>query len=295
VSTPASLGDDRDDEAVSDDIFRCAEAIHAVVYFTPGVSERFAALGLRGFWMGYVASRSAALGTPGPDLVTALFFGFARRRIARALPDAWSFATPEAVLATRFDIAGDVLRPCLGAQFSELGAVLHEVVVGGDFAGRPLAAAHAALPWPDDPVLAVWHGATVLREYRGDVHVAACVLAGLDGVTANLSHQGTGRLPSNQQDYRGWTDDEWSAGRARLATMGWLDPCDGSLTATGRAGRLELERATTRGSAPMLDRLGPDGLAALHTRLSAAARAVVACGVVPYPNPTGVPAPSPAP
>ena len=51
-------------------------------------------------------------------------------------------------------------------------------------AGRPLYAAHASLPWPDAPHLALWHAITLLREFRGDGHIACLVDAGLDGIDA---------------------------------------------------------------------------------------------------------------
>ena len=72
--------------------WQAVEVIHDVVYFAPDTKQRYEAIGLKGYWMGYIASRSAALGTPSPEVVVALFHGFAPRLIGRALPDAWSMA-----------------------------------------------------------------------------------------------------------------------------------------------------------------------------------------------------------
>ncbi len=62
------------------------ETVHAVVYFAPEPRERYSNLGLRGYWRGYFASRAAALGAVGPEIVTALFAGFAPAMVARAIP-----------------------------------------------------------------------------------------------------------------------------------------------------------------------------------------------------------------
>jgi hypothetical protein len=166
--------------------WRAIEAIHDVVYFAPDEGERYAALGLKGYWMGYVASRSAALGTPGPSLVTALFHGFAPSLITRALPDAWTFADRSAILANRYDLARTSLAPALGTiDVAKIARDLTIVSERLDVAGRPLAAAHRDLPAPDDDIGRLWHAATVIREYRGDCHVAVLTAAGIDGAAAN--------------------------------------------------------------------------------------------------------------
>ena len=74
------------------------EAIHDLIYFSPRRGEQADALGLRGFWMGYFAFRAAPLGPVGPETVTAMFFGFHRSRVGRALPDAWDYTTPQRAL-----------------------------------------------------------------------------------------------------------------------------------------------------------------------------------------------------
>jgi hypothetical protein len=62
--------------------------------------------------------------------------------------------------------------------------------------GRPLFAAHAELPWPDEPHLVLWHAQTLLREFRGDGPVAALVTAGIGGIEALLLHVGSGETTS---------------------------------------------------------------------------------------------------
>ena len=91
------------------------EPLHDVVYFSPYAREAATALGLKGYWMGYFAFRAAPLGPVGPAAITAAFYGFAARRVERALPDAWRIATPEQALAARAEAAGRALREAFGA------------------------------------------------------------------------------------------------------------------------------------------------------------------------------------
>ena len=59
--------------------------------------------------------------------------------------------------------------------------------------GRPLAAAHCDVDWPDEPHLVLWHAQSILREFRGDGHIALLVVHGLSGVEALVTHAGNGR------------------------------------------------------------------------------------------------------
>ncbi len=271
--------------------WRSIEAIHDVVYFAPDAKERYEALGLKGYWMGYVASRSAAVGTPSPTTVTALFHGFAPAIIGRALPDAWQRASRDDVLAARLDLARDALTPALGdVDGDRVARELGLVIRGIDFAGKPLAAAHADLPVPADAVGRLWHAATAIREYRGDCHVAVLTAAGLDGVTANALAVAAGLVPAEQRTVRGWTEDQWSDAVGRLGTRGWVT-ASGSLTDTGRSARAQVEDTTDRVCAAGLDREATGRAITIEATLVQIARSVQQHGAVPYPNPTGVPIP----
>ncbi len=283
------------------DLWRGFEAVHAVVYFTPAASTAYAEIGCRGWWMGYFASRAAALGPVGPDLVTALFFGFAPRMVARALPDAWRFADREAVLATRQRIAGEALGeivPTGGAggaggtadQLRRLTELTGRMVDAAPRAGRPVFAAHAALPRPEAPLARLWFDATALREFRGDGHVAALVTAGLSGCSANRLMFALGLVPPNQRERRGWTEQEWQQAHGELLERGWLN-ADGTPTAAGHAAREEIEQATDRLCEPATAALGLDEADLLRAGVARLAATIADAGVVPYPNPTGVPSP----
>ena len=271
--------------------WRSIQAVHDVVYFAPDAKQRYESLGLKGYWMGYVASRSAALGAASPTTVTALFHGFAPALVRRALPDAWERATPADVLETRLAIARDALFPALdGVDVDRVARELEQVVAGLDFAGKPLAAAHADVPVPGDEVGRLWHAATVVREYRGDCHVAVLTAAGLDGASANALAVAAGLAPPEQRTVRGWTEEEWSDAVGRLGTRGWVT-ATGALTDTGRSARAQIEDTTDRVCAAGLDRRATGRAITVEAALTGIARSLDHTGAVPYPNPTAVPRP----
>lgn len=275
-------------------LWQVLEPIHAVTYFSEACAERYRALGLKGFWMGYFASRSAPFGEASPELVTATFFNFRPSMAARALPDAWSLASPHAVLDARRAGSVATLRGALGAaadgtEVAEAANLAEQALAAAPMVGRPLFAALTALPRPSEPLDRLWHAATLLREHRGDGHVAASVAAGLDGLDAHVTFAATGAIPRERlQAARGWTDDEWDVAAAGLVARGWLD-AGGALTSQGRADRQAIEDRTDAIAAAPWEALGRDGTDRLHALLLPLTRAVEGAGVIPYPNPIGVP------
>jgi hypothetical protein len=266
------------------------EVIHDVVYFGDDIRERFDAIGLKGWWMSYFAQRSAALGTPDANTVTALFHGFAPRLVERALPDAWSLADRDEILAARLKLAVDHLTPAidpaaLETDVARLAKDLEAIVDGLDFAGRALAAAHANLPRPNDPLERLWWTATVLREYRGDSHVAILVAAGLDGAAANALAVADGRAPARQQQARGWNDEEWTAAYEHLRRRAWCNEF-GEITEAGKAARAQIEDATDRVSSACFDEEMQARAITTEAALVDLARAINSAGAVPFPNPT---------
>lgn len=272
--------------------WKAVETIHDVVYFSPHTKERYGEVGLKGYWMGYFATRSAALGTPGPELVTATFHGFSPAIVRRALPDAWALSAEhggrEAVLEARLDIARQALAPVVAEHGSVEGYVesLHIALRGLDLAGKPLAAAQSSVPVPDDPIGALWHAATIFREYRGDCHVAVLTTAGLGGAAANALQVGTGRANPVQREFRGWTEEEWVKAQESLREWGWLDEA-GVATEVGATARERLEDATDRACDAGIDLTTRARLVTLAEPLLTLARAVADAGAVPFPNATG--------
>jgi hypothetical protein len=104
--------------------------------------------------------------------------------------------------------------------------------------------------------LVLWHAQTLLREFRGDGHIAAMVTQGLTGVDALVLHEATGDLPEGLlQASRAWSDDDWNAARARMNERGWLTS-KGVLTAEGRAARDSVEMTTDQLMLPCWEPLG---------------------------------------
>jgi hypothetical protein len=252
--------------------WRTLEPIHGLIYFAPEAGAAYEALGLRPGQGGYFPSRAAAMGAVPAEVVIATFFNFHPALVRRALPEAWSLASPEAILAARVRAAGEALRAALGD--AAFGPDVEEAATLARRAaeeatrwpeGRPLFAAHAALTWPDDPLLVLWHAQTLLREFRGDGHIAAMTTEGVDGVGALIIHGATGDVPSaTLKMSRSWPDDEWASGEERLRSRGWLAN-DGSLTDAGRTHRQWVEDRTDALAAPAYSAIGDDGCDRLRT------------------------------
>ncbi|MFF3454793.1 hypothetical protein ACFYXH_10745 [Streptomyces sp. NPDC002730] len=226
------------------------EPLHAVLYYAPEVFDEVAALGYETGerWPSYFALRSAPLGSPGARQVASAFYGFSPRMVAEHVPAAWDVAAPDKVLAARLRGIDRAYRTIFGEnvdspEFAEAAALVRRAAEGVNTEGRPLAAANAALPWPDAPHLVLWQAATILREHRGDGHLAALLTAGLDPVEALVSFAGIGAAPVETFTSRGWSEEEWGAARERLVARGLLD-ADGAATEAGRELRAEVERRT---------------------------------------------------
>jgi hypothetical protein len=264
------------------------EPVHGVTYFAPEARAALDELGYRGYWMGYFAARSAPLGVVAPEVVTAIFHNFAPQRVAKALPAAWQIAGPEAALRAREDSAVAALRRYGLTDDENVSAAAElagKAARGAAADGRPLFAANLALPWPDAPLASLWHAVTLLREQRGDAHVAVLTAAGVSGRESNVLHVAADRVP---RDFiartRDYDDAEWRHHEQRLAERGLLDD-DGSLTAAGRELKDHIESSTDLLGLSALDALSDDEVEALFQALTPITRAVVAGGDVPSVTP----------
>ncbi|MGC0327721.1 hypothetical protein RKD23_000711 [Streptomyces sp. SAI-170] len=273
-------------------VWQVLEPLHAVTYFAPESREAARAVGLRGFWMGYFALRAAPLGAVTPGVVEAAFYNFHPAMVRRALPDAWDFASPEAVLRARVDAATAALRrvaPAVAEGAAPAVELLERVVAAADGAGRPLFAANRGVPAPEDAVGALWQAATALREHRGDGHVAVLTAEGLDGCEAHVLFAAGEQVPVEVlRDNRGWSAEEWQAALDRLSARGLLKDAD-SLTADGEALRAHIEARTDELAVRPYRVLAPHEASRLVEELTLLAEQVLASGVIPFPNPMGLP------
>ncbi|MEU4727330.1 MULTISPECIES: SCO6745 family protein [unclassified Streptomyces] len=245
--------------------------LHSTIYFSPDTAKEFAALGITDPVAVNLAHRSAAMGAVGAGVVTAAFYNYRHDLVARHLPAVWDTATPEQALAARLRTADSTLRRLLGAEtiaspeLAEAADLAMRATEGCTRHARPLYAAHADLPVPEEPHLRLWHATTLLREHRGDGHLAALLLADLDPLEALVSHTATGKgmTPKWLKAIRGWEQSDLDAAAERLRERGILD-ADGELTEEGKAVRGRLEADTDRLDAAPYEHLGEQGLARLH-------------------------------
>jgi hypothetical protein len=73
-----------------------------------------------------------------------------------------------------------------------------KAAAGAPTEGRALYAALRALPVPEEPVARLWHAATLLREHRGDGHIAALVTEGIGGTQAHVLHALSQGIPAEK-------------------------------------------------------------------------------------------------
>ncbi len=231
--------------------------------------------------------------------MAAAFSNFHPTMVAKAVPACWEVAAPATLCRVRAIAAAEALgEVCSVAARSDVLAalpLLRRAVAGCDGSGRVLAGANRSL-WPViAPALGTgglgeaWQAATVLREHRGDGHVAALVARGLGGLEAHLLAAGTKGIPPEVlRDNRGWSEEDWETATAGLAARGLLH-ADGRATDAGRTLHAEVEALTDRLAEPAYAGLRDGALAELHGALAACAAEVAASGWLPYPNPMGLP------
>jgi hypothetical protein len=275
------------DEPAVHRAWRVTEPLHAMIYFVPESFERFAALGLDPV-AGYFASRAAPFGPVGPGPVAATFYNFAPSLIGQALPGAWEKTTPAAALAARMDAADAALKRGLAdavhgpevAEAAQLARRAAEAAADHPY-GRPLYAATAELPWPDEPHLVLFHAQTLLREFRGDGHVATLMTTGLTGLEAMTLQIAAGEAAAFLYATRGWRPADWAETADTLRERGLIEAADEpTLTTAGRQLRAEIEAATDRLAMPAYAALGEDGLRRLAELTRPLSRTLVKAGML---------------
>lgn len=265
------------------------EPIHMMIYFVPEAGAAYAELGVTDWTMGYFGSRSAAFGRPSAEVVISSFFNFNPGLVRGAVPGVWDITSPEQLLTARSKAVDQALRRALGEQvggsaMAETAELTRRAALAAcdHLEGRPLFAAHAALEWPDQPHMVLWHAQTLLREYRGDGHISALVAAGLTGLHAGILNCASGAVPPRfAKGTRGWPDEEWNAGLEHLRAEGLLTTADEpTLSAEGRRFRQDIEDRTDELSVPAYAALGDDDCERLSELARPLRRAVIDEGLV---------------
>lgn len=241
---------------------QAAEVIHSLTYYSAEINT-MPSEGFRGWWHTYFAYRPAPMGAVEAGVVTAAFYNFAPRFVARAVPGVWSIMTPEQAHSRRQELIGQALERIsvdgsLDEPLDTASELIKASVADLTPEGRPLYAAYADIPWPDTVGLAVWHGCTLLREYRGDGHNLVLAASGIDGCECHvfMAANGHGNQPTIT-GIRGWTAEEWHAAVTRLQGRGYMTN-DGSYTEAGLAVRKAVERHTDALAMKAISSLGAE-------------------------------------
>lgn len=284
------MGNSNVDTSTARRAWRALEAVHGMIYFTPDAPVEYAKAGVTKNRAGYFASRSAPMGEVPADVVIATFYNFDPSLVRHAMRDVWSITSVAAILDARLRAVDVSLSRAFGPELLASSTLADAAATAREAAlvacehpeGRPLFAGHAALPWPDAPHLVLWHAQSLLREFRGDGHVAALTVEGLSGIEALVSHAGSGDVPAPVlRATRAWSEDAWAGAVAGMVERGLMQP-DGSFTDAGTAQRRRIEDTTDRLSLAPYAAIGEDGCALLRTAGRQLTDAVMAAGLLTF-------------
>lgn len=256
------------------------EPLATICFWSEPAYEAYAELGLD-FLQGYVYGRGCVLGDVEPSVAAASFGVFEPGLIADLFRSGRQTCGVAEVRAAKERGAVAALRECIGhpSDLAEVVAVLRRATEAIDPTGRALHAGLTSLPWPEGLIGQLWHACSILREHRGDGHLAALVAAGIDGVQANqLTELWVGWDPLTYTGSRAWSPEAMSAGNSTLEARGWV--ADGRLTAAGTRARHDLEEATDRSAQRAVDAMGDD-LEPVVARLDTWAQQVIDRGWFP--------------
>ena len=262
-------------------MFDLVEPIGVIPYAADEPNEAMFALGFTNYWDTYFAGRAAPLGLVPAEVVDALFYNFAPGEVARHVPKVWRTTTPEAAIAARQIGCANALRRILGDHidtpaFGRATELLTKAATSAPVEGRPMYAALRALPLPDEVVVRLFHAASLLREHRGDGHIAALMVNGVGGLEAhvllaldmNMPAEKFGRIHHLPAAQLGAVID----GLRHRGVIGQ----DGWLSEEGRAVKQRVESLTDDLAAGPYESLGPDELDELVAALEPLATLLLA-------------------
>jgi len=263
------------------DLRNLCEPVGANVYFAPEARANYAKLGLAGFGPAYFCSRGASMGKPGGLVVTAAFGVFSPAIVVPSVEEGWSKTEPEPLLRARYDGATASLRRLLGEpdeqQVGRAVELLRRGLDAAEGAGHPLFSGLRSLPFPDEPLGRLWRCCDMLREHRGDSHIAVWTRAMVRPIEIQLMSELQMGIPlKTYSATRGWTTEQMDAALDDMRAKGWVD--GDAFSPEGRAFRERIEADTDVMEVPIVDAIGRD-LEELLDVLRPWARAIVAAGI----------------
>jgi hypothetical protein len=208
----------------------------------------------------YFASRGGCLGQVPGEVIAAAFGVFKPAVVEPLVAEAWTVAGRDLIVGARLDGQRRFLQRALTSPSADLERVttlLRQMAAAGTVAGHALYAGLRSLGWPGDPVGDLWRAADLVREHRGDSHIAAWLAAGLNAPEILLlTERWWGIPPRTYSLTRGWSSEEFDAADRRLEAEGLI--VDDQLTPAGLELRRQIEAATDRQELPLIAALGGD-------------------------------------
>jgi len=291
--------------AIARQAYETLEPYHVLAYFNPGLHDAQADLELDAQAF-YVGARAAPMGETVAAVVAATFFNFAPATIERAWQAALAAGLAE-IDDRRYAMLDEQYRAILGDTVAEIAPLLPEyraMLADLPLAGRPVGAAWSTSDLPDAPHLELWRHLSVLREWRGDNHIAELVRHGFTGLEAGVFHEAQLPDPTVKrrvlgrrffQISRGWTDIDWETAILALADRGLLElqgdpsadpdsaisPIPGGATHRLTTAGFELYREIETGTDEITGAALATGFADLIDRTRPFVKAVIDAGVLP--------------
>ncbi len=247
------------------------EPVTGQVYFSPECHANYVALGFgaspgqaNGVALpdgpAYFTSRGSVMGQVAGHVVAAAFGVFNPDVVVPCVAIGWSKTDAATICQARDDGAIGQLHRILGespAGVDRVVEILRQTVEVLRPEGRALFAGLRSQAIPDSSVGAMWRLGDMLREFRGDSHIAAWVSAGCDATEIGLLSELYWGLPMRTYSRtRAWTNEQFDAAHDRLRSRGLVD--EAAFTDAGRELREQIEVDTDRQMTPALAALGDD-------------------------------------
>jgi hypothetical protein len=247
------------------------EPLAAGVYFAPEAHEAYVALGFSpspaandGVQMpdgvAYFASRGACLGQVHGDVIAAAFGVFNPEAVIPMVDQAWKVTDAKSILQARLDGARGSLSRMLGDPpkgADRATALLKQGASAARGEGRHLFSGLRSLGFPGDPVGDLWRAADLVREHRGDSHIAAWISHGFDATEISLITEPYIGLPMRTYSRsRAWSDAQFDAAVERMTARGLF--ANDEITQAGLDAREAVEVATDRQEASIIEAVGDD-------------------------------------
>jgi hypothetical protein len=259
------------------------EPIAANIYFAPEAQTLYKEIGLN-YPQGYFASRGAALGQVSGQVVAATFAVFNPDLVIPMVTQAWALTDSATMLDARLRGATASLEKLLGdlateAQISRATEILKRGAAAGPVAGRPLYAGLLSLGYPGSLWGDFWRAADLVREHRGDAHMAAWTSRGITAPEVLLLTEARWGIPLHSYSQtRAWPSEVMEATIDSLRARKLLEGDE--LTVEGDALREEIEAITDGAEQPVVDAIGAD-IDELFSLIEPWSRAIVSAGGYP--------------